>query len=266
MQTIILKFIFSIFVFIINFGENMREFVYSKANIPKEITEKVCIAVTAKNAVKKMLLLSAALIMFVGCKDDTQDPPPKIEGPIDWELRWQTDCDGSKKPKDKFCSCGYFMSFIENYLTFFQCDKIYFVKGIVQDSVIGQDLTHEYGLNIKLLEDLKGNFPQNTGTIFTIFGAYAIGDYLPVYKKQDTLLMLLLPSVYPIDSPSGGLEWYEKECEYVTLECAFFVLKLSNDNVMGFILPFEEIPFVKFGEFPDTISYKYFQKRLQEIK
>jgi len=230
-------------------------FLSNKSLLGKQTIAKIFIAT---------ILLSVG---FTACKDN-EEPPPQIEGPIDWELRWKTSCYGYGKPqkaKEEFMSC-LFVPFIDSYLIQFQCDNVYFVKGIAQDTV------YEYGRNIKLLEDLKGNFPQDIGTIFTAFGAGYFNhndfvlrvDYLPIYKKQDTLLMLLI----------SGMNYWEvrdlyipqredEEAGYVTTDCCHSVLQLSNDSVIGRIYYKEDIGY---KVYPDTIPYKYFQKRLQEIK
>ena len=84
------------------------------------------------NFLKNLLLLVAATVLSVGftaCKDN-EEPPP-IEGPINWELRWKTNCgepEETPKAKDDFCSCLEVSPFLETYLRSFQCDYVYFVK------------------------------------------------------------------------------------------------------------------------------------------
>ena len=245
----------------------------------KKTNRSICAGGLRANIVSSMMrckttngmLLSTIfllLFMFVACKDGESSVTP-IEGPINWELKWETYCDDimPSKKKDILLACwGMKSSFIENFVSRFQCEKVYFIKGIAQDTI------SKYGLNIKLIKDLKGNFPQDTGEIFTAFGDGSTFielnrlDYLRRYKEQDTLLMLLIQApdwgnMVPPDSVC-----YEKVIDYVTMTCAYSVLKLENDSVIGFILPWE----IKEKESnlitEDTISFKYFQKRLQEIK
>ena len=48
-------------------------------------------------------------------------------------------------------------SFLDGVSRYSKCSNTYLIKGIALDAF-------EYGRNIKLVEDLKGNFPKNVGT------------------------------------------------------------------------------------------------------
>ena len=96
------------------------------------------------------------------------------------------------------------------YLRDFQKDKVFFVKGLALDVC-------EYGRNIEIIEDLKGNF-ADTSFVF-IQDCCRIGDALIKHHKNDTLIMLFEKT-------------YKKD--YITL-IGHSVLKLSNDYVTGYI-------------------------------
>ena len=126
-------------------------------------------------------------------------------------------------------------SFIENYAENYQKEDVYFIKGIASN------FEHEGGLNIKPIEDLKRNFPENVNT-FIAWGGYNPEncflnrlDNLSIYKNQDTLIMLL--------TPSSAWQYFsvpEKRGDFATITCAFSVLRLSDGFVTGYILPYEE--------------------------
>ena len=117
-------------------------------------------------------------------------------------------------------------------------DNNYIIKGIVLDKV-------EYGLNISLVEDLKGNFPKKVNT-FIIWGADDAFDYvnielnrmdnLTLYKKNDVLIMHLIPTRRDM----SGWTPLEKPKDYTTIGCAYSVLKLSDGYVTGHILSSED--------------------------
>jgi len=190
---------------------------------------------------KYIFILTALLCLFgfvVACKDDGAAIDDPYNNFIDWETYYY-DCDDITKGKiDILLSCE-FIPFIENFRCNFRCNEVYFIKGIAQDIV------YEYGRNIKLIEDLKGNFPKNI-TTFTAWGdGYTYielnrVDFLDRYENQDTLLMLLRSTRYNPKSDSSHIPFYEREGDYTTMTCAYSVLKLANSNVSGYILPISE--------------------------
>jgi len=121
--------------------------------------------------------------------------------------------------------------FIEKFSNNFKYGNVFFIKGVILDFV------QEYGCNIKIIKDFKGNFHKNI-TTFNIFGNanvtygnLARGDYLQHnFERQDTLLMLLIPV---IDLSDWGCEilFPEKVGDYVTLSFNYPVLKLSDCSV-----------------------------------
>ena len=146
--------------------------------------------------------------------------------------------------------CNVF-TFLEGISRYSRCSDVYLVKGIVLDA-------YEYGLNIKLVEDLKGNFQKNVST-FKTWGANTSSsvylyrsDNLSIYDKKDILMMHLISAPdFPFLDPES---FPEKSGDYTTLPCTFSVLKLSDGYVNGFILPNVS-----------TMSWKDFQKKLKKI-
>ena len=111
----------------------------------------------------------------------------------------------------------------------------YIIKGIVLDKI-------EYGLSIRLVEDLKGNFPKNVDT----FTAWGYGnsflesnrsDRLILYNTQDVLIMHLAPVCDLSHMKPQGHTWFEKPEDYATLDCEPSVLKLSDGYVTGYLFP-----------------------------
>ena len=134
-------------------------------------------------------------------------------------------------------------SFMEGASTYSDCCNAYIIKGIVLDKI-------EYGLKIELLEDLKGNFPENIDT-FIVWGDGDAFielnrlDNLSLYNKQNTLIMHLVPAFdQSHERPDlewlKKMEWLEKPEDYTTIPCAFSVLELSNGYVKGCIFPSDD--------------------------
>ena len=140
--------------------------------------------------------------------------------------------------------------------------KVYIIKGIILDKI-------EYGLNIKLVEDLKGNFPKNVNT-FVLWGdgipflcSNRVDD-LKKYNNQDVLIVLLTPAHdLPADMIPDGNTWFEEPEDYTTLTCTASVLKLSDGYVTGFIEPNNN----KESEdiFLTIMSWGDFQKKLRKF-
>lgn len=145
-------------------------------------------------------------------------------------------------------------SFMEGASNNSNNNDIYLIKGIVLDKI-------EYGLKIRLVEDLKGNFPENVNT-FIVWGgndrtaSYERSDNLSIYNKQDALIMLLI-SIRDL-----SVVWFnpnvEKQEDYSTVICTKSVLKLSNGYVTGNIFDY-------YGVEQQTIPYDDFQKKLNEL-
>ena len=162
---------------------------------------------------------------------------------------------------DKECLCAF--SFFEGVSKYSDSRDTYVIKGIVVD-------THEkYGLKIRLVEDLKGNFPKTVNT-FIVWGSapiehiYLREDNLSLYDKQDVLIMHFTRN------------------DYATLNCTHCVIKLTDGYVTGHILPYEvewragmsqeELLLYVEGRrlweqqnIIDTISFDDFQKKINEL-
>jgi len=135
------------------------------------------------------------------------------------------------------CAVNSFMEGVSNHSS---DNNYYIIKGIV----LGKS---GYGLNIRLVEDLKGNFPKNR-TTFIVWGDDNFKynkfetnrlDDLTLYNNQDVLIMLLTPT-RDLSHMNMGYTWFERPNDYCTLSCTHSVVKLSDDYVTGFILPYEE--------------------------
>ena len=116
-------------------------------------------------------------------------------------------------------------SFLDGVSITSKNSDFYVIKGVVLGTY------RRNGLTVRLVEDLKGNFPKGVIT-FNVWKniniCYPDGrhDCLSCYDYQDVLIMLLTPEI-----PRG----------YTTLQCIRSVLKLSNGYVTGNILTWDEI-------------------------
>jgi len=148
--------------------------------------------------------------------------------------------------------------------------EVYIIKGIVLDEF-------EYGLNIKLIEDLKGNFPKNINT-FRVWGSNTPFnsilnrvDDLIWYDKDDTLIMLLTPtqdlSHMHMEQPDEMKQiWLEIYEDYAILPCTFSCLKLSDNYVSGNIFPKNGIYSTPYNDInEDIMLYEDFQKELNKL-
>jgi len=144
-------------------------------------------------------------------------------------------------------------SFQEGVSRFPKCCNTYIIKGIVEGKI-------EYGLNIKFVEDLKGNFPKNVST-FNAWGdnggSFRYG-ILSIYDISDVLIMHLIPvdenKVY--HSGASDVPCFEKPGDFCTFPCTVSVLKFSDGYVSGHILP---------NNNQDILPWKVFQKLLNEL-
>ena len=135
--------------------------------------------------------------------------------------------------------CGSATFFMESVSRFSNDSNSFIIKGTVLDKI------ERTSLKIRLVEDLKGNFPDKVNTFFvwgasnTIFAAHFSLDYILMHENQDVLIMHLTPARVQLEEfiPQGGYTWLEKKEDYTTLPCTFSVLKLSDGNVTGYIYP-----------------------------
>ena len=157
-----------------------------------------------------------------------------------------------KKPPVS-ADCWSVLSFTENYLESFQNDEIFIIKGVVLDALF-------YGRNIKVIEDLKGNFADKS-SIF-VYGNNSDFDKYPIvvnersdnfdrYHKGDTLIIIM-------EKVRRIYEGYiETCCDYATLVCASSIVNLSNDYITGYIKPLEGMA--------QTMLWEEFQEEVAEI-
>ncbi|MDR2914417.1 MAG: hypothetical protein LBV74_06265 [Tannerella sp.] len=125
-------------------------------------------------------------------------------------------------------------SFIENYHESENIflEDIFFIKGVALDTIV-------HGRDIKVIEDLRGNFPSTADTI----RVWGMGkntnrlDRLSIYDNQDTVLMLLMQAQGLSNTPPGNEELLEKQEDFTVVTCSFSVLKFSNGYVSGNISP-----------------------------
>ena len=120
--------------------------------------------------------------------------------------------------------CETWMIFQENYVTNFQKNEVFFIKGIAGD-------LYEYGRHIEIIEDLKGNLAGESSIFVWGDGCPSSDipcmmtrrlDNMSLYNENDTLIMLITRAEKRFD------EDIETSSDYATFECAFSVLKLSN--------------------------------------
>ena len=151
-----------------------------------------------------------------------------------------------------YADCATIRSFKESYSNNFQKNEVFFIKGVALD-------VYEYGRTVKVIEDLKGNFddessvfvwgqghPSGSGFICPTFERQ---DNITQYQENDTLIMLVEKS-YGIDV------CIETSSDYATFTCGYSILKLSNGFVTGRIFP----PLEEWG-YPEEITMPW--KELQ---
>jgi hypothetical protein len=162
---------------------------------PQEQSRKMCFRISNKERMKIMkakivnILLVGVLSIIVGCAKTTTNS---------CNIAW--DCT-SLKP------------FTESYSDNFRKKGVFFIKGVALDT--GKD-----GCNIRIIEDLKGNFVRKSD----IFVWHSGSDIVRYYEKNDTLIMLL-----------NECKNFDKDIDYATLVCTHSVLNISNGYVTGVI-------------------------------
>ena len=176
---------------------------------------------------------------------------------------------------------GYYkrsFSFIEAVSRYLYNDSVYVIKGIALD-------TFEYGRYIRLVEDLKGNFPENDDT-FIVWGrgfdsGGAIGhesrlDHLLEYDNNDVLIMLLTTHDYYMATYwerlkvelITGIPFIEKPGDYRTIGFTSCILKLSDNCVTGrLIYPWDEMYYDWDKEEwnMNSVPWNEFYEKLQEV-
>ena len=195
-------------------------------------------ASTQKVAVSKRYIICLLFFVVFGCgsHDEMSQPPMNVTA----------------------ANCQV-LSFLEGVSMFSEDSNVYIIKGIALDK-------YKYGRNIKLVEDLKGNFPKNVKT-FIAWGDGSPGitlersDNLSIYENQDVLIMhLMLADTLKYELQSE-YTWFEKPGDYCTFPCTKSVLKLSDGYVKGFITT----PIEGADTWEQTMSWNDFQKELEKL-
>ena len=152
---------------------------------------------------------------------------------------------GCEKKEDDICTdpeCLFNSTFFESVSRNSNNRNTYIIKGIVLDNK-GQ------GRSIRLIEDLKGNFPKGVNG-FTAYGKSTVyintsflrRDDLSLYDKHDVLIMHLTKAGAPFNF-------------YATIDCDHSIVKLSDDYVTGHILAYEGIEWSEKKPLEELIQY-----------
>ena len=170
--------------------------------------------------------------------------------------------------------CGIPFSFMEGVSRYLNDDNVYVIKGIALDA-------YEYGRHFELVEDMKGNFPENIEN-FIVWGAWNQKEYpfihsgrvddFSLYNNQDILIMLLktcgkdwVESMKDLYAPSD-ITWFEKPEDFRTINCTYSLIKLSDDSVAGTcIFPWDKIWWFVNGHHLQSVPLEKFNELLQEI-
>jgi len=185
---------------------------------------------------KNYLLISAfaAMLAFASCEGNDEKAENKILVPPS----------GTIEGLYADCLPGTNNGFIANLTTHINQSITFFVKGKVKGEPIETS-----GRQIQIIEDLKGNFPDNETTII-IWGnggggetSYnELGSSLFSYSDGEELLILFKEGYW--DDETG-----EPHQFYYTATCGNSVLKISGENVTGGIydpyanetIPYQEL-------------------------
>lgn len=135
--------------------------------------------------------------------------------------------------------CSKVSGFLDTYSDYFNKEKIFYLQGVIINNTVA-----EYGLKIKIQEDLKGNYNGKEKIIF--WQSLESSDFLNSFKRDEKIILLT-------EFKTWEDEKNVEHEDYFTIDCHHSILKLSNGNVIGGI----------YGHFvTDTISYEKFQSEL----
>ena len=138
-------------------------------------------------------------------------------------------------------------SFIENVSKYLKNDSVYVIKGIALDA-------YEYGRHIRLMEDLKGNFPENAlefiawGDGFGIIESARFNDLSRDFEHGDVLILILttydhkLAYHWEFIEDWQGIPFFEKHGDYRTIGCTYSAVMKLSDNYLpgGMIFPWTD--------------------------
>jgi hypothetical protein len=145
-------------------------------------------------------------------------------------LSMVTACPGNYIPKQETNVIGgdcNSQPFSVTYASYKNDPDNYFIKGEVVDVV-------QHGNEIKIIQDFKNNFEGNT--IITVWGSGKICNRIdPLYDnhRTDTLLLFIKKTDLAENLFCLQCEDYEQPDDYMTMDCYYSVLKLSNGTVSG---------------------------------
>ncbi|MDR2910518.1 MAG: hypothetical protein LBV47_04015 [Bacteroidales bacterium] len=152
----------------------------------------------------------------------------------------------------------------KNTPEFYNIEESYVIKGVVLDKI-------EYGISVKLIEDIKGNFDKTSNDdIFTVWGysqnqimSSERSDHMVSYNTGDTLIM----HVIHLPEYSSGIinedrVWLEKPEDYCTISCTPSVVKLSDGYATG-IISMEPEPVGK--SYIKKLPIDEFENKLNEL-
>ena len=158
--------------------------------------------------------------------------------------------------------CVRRFSFFEAVTKYYTHENVYIIKGIALEA-------YEYGRNIMLMEDLKGNFPEDISSFLAWgdgFGVIESARFVNLasdFEEQDILIMIL--TTYDDGLAKLwenlrhfellGVPFLEKPEDMRIVGCSTSVLKLSDGYVTGNIS----------GNGQSTMGWSEFFKRLQDI-
>jgi hypothetical protein len=111
-------------------------------------------------------------------------------------------------------------TFASNYLSNYNSNDVFFVKGVKLK-------TEYYGIQLKVIEDMKGNIQEENITVWGDNGNSCRIDFITSYNDNDTLCMLIRKISLP--------DWENIETveDYAIIACAYSVMQFSNGYITG---------------------------------
>jgi len=196
---------------------------------------------------KKSILISIIFVIAFGCN--------KQNGNGCEDYFFCVDCDNLSMGNPSIEYNCFVASFLEAASCYSKCSNTFIIKGILLE------YPYKNACNVRFVEDIKGNFPENVST-FTIWSMgtnYSLPNFFGTDPKQNVLVFLLCKSPEFPQWSNPDLQWFEKPEDFRTLLCTSSVLELSDDKVIGHILP-------NCGNIrTENMSWKDFQKRLNKL-
>ena len=190
-----------------------------------------------------IFLIGVLTVISTGCANrnsdgvsDESSDGNRTEYPIGCECQFPISCECPMYSSD--CPDSDFFS---SYTRNFSNSNVFSIIGVVLNS-------EEHGCNIKVIEDLKGNFCEKT-YILVSDGWDNRYDFIKHYTEGDTLIVSLHQKRH-----STFCNRFEKYVDFETLPCQRSILKWSNGYVTGYITSSNEI---------ETMPWEELRKDLQ---